>query len=669
MQPVAGRAYEARVVMPYGRRILIIALVTGSIGVGIGAQMALNAQHALLGVVGYSVAVGAALIGTFHARVGLHQPAPVPIQAHPTPWLWRLSLVVLTLIAGAYTFALSSDNRYRPAGVVLWLICILCWWLAWADTRWFTALKIQFNARRLMLLAAIMAVLLLGAVFRFVNLTSNPAEMGSDHVEKLLDVHDILSGSPSIFLERNTGREPWQFYWTVMLVKLTGIAPDFMALKLGTALIGWLMLPAVFLLAREVAGVRIALLATLLAAITSWAVIPARFGLRYPLAPCAVAWTMYFLVRGLRRNERTAMLAAGVWIGIGLQGYTAYRLFPVIVLLLVLLWIIGYALQRRYTLAMQTAWHGGLALVMAVLVMLPLLRYAYDQPDWFFHRMTTRLTSRERAIEGEIGPILLNNLKEVLLFFNYTSDRVPVVNLLSLPALDLVLGALLVIGVATTLTLTVRTRNPWPLVMLGAGILMLLPSALSLAFPLENPSTVRTGGAIPLLMIVCAMPPGFLLEAASQAQSRMVQGAVFLIVAALMLAAIYLNADRVFRQYPAQYCHVAPNASDVARELQAFVAAGHSIDTAWIVGYPHWIDYRAVGVWIGDIRFSNHVFGTEKALQIDLGDQPVWFALHPHDVATQQALWARYPHGRVRTVTGRHCPNQQFVVFTTAFPY
>lgn len=147
----------------------------------------------------------------------------------------------------------------------------------------------------------------------------------------------------------------------------------------------------------------------------------------------------------------------------------------------------------------------------------------------------------------------------------------------------------------------------------------------------------------------------------------MVRGAVLLTVVALVLAAIYLNADRVFRQYPAQYCSVAPNASDVAHELQAFVAAGHSLDAAWIVGYPHWIDYRAIGVWIGDIRFANHVFGTEEALQIDPGDQPVWFAIHAHDVATQQALWARYPHGIARTVRGSHCPDRQFVVFTTAF--
>ncbi len=652
--------------MRYGTLLMVIALIA-SMGLGIAAQIALNTRHVSLGVVGYAMAVGAAVIGVSHMRVSPCRPAPVPIQSHPTPWSWRLSLVVLALIAGTNTFALSSGNRYRPAGVVLWLISILCWWLAWADTRWFMALKIQLTARRLALLVVIVAVLLLGAVFRFANLTSNPAEMGSDHVEKLLDVHDILAGSPSIFLERNTGREPWQFYWTVMLVRLTGIAPDFMALKLGTALIGWLMLPAVFLLAREVAGVRVALLATLLAAITSWAVIPARFGLRYPLAPCAVAWTMFFLVRGLRRNERTAMLAAGVWIGIGLQGYTAYRLLPAIVLLLVLLWIIRYTVQRRYALAAQTAAHGGLALVMAVLVMLPLLRYAYERPDWFLHRMNTRLTGRERAIEGEIGSILLNNLREVLLFFNYTSDRVPVVNILSSPALDLILGALLVVGIAATLTLTVHTRNPWPLVMVGTGMLMLLPSALSLAFPLENPSTVRTGGAIPLLMIVCAMPPGLLLEATSRVQPRMVRGAVLLTVVALVLAAIYLNADRVFRQYPAQYCSVAPNASDVAHELQAFVAAGHSLDAAWIVGYPHWIDYRAIGVWIGDIRFANHVFGTEEALQIDPGDQPVWFAIHAHDVATQQALWARYPHGIARTVRGSHCPDRQFVVFTTAF--
>ena len=48
--------------------------------------------------------------------------------------------------------------------------------------------------------------------FRFADLATVPAEMVSDHAEKLLDVVDILNGNYSIFFPRNTGREALQFY-------------------------------------------------------------------------------------------------------------------------------------------------------------------------------------------------------------------------------------------------------------------------------------------------------------------------------------------------------------------------------------------------------------------------------------------------------------------------
>ena len=62
--------------------------------------------------------------------------------------------------------------------------------------------------------------------------------------------------------------------------------------------------------------------------------------------------------------------------------------------------------------------------------------------------------------------------------------------------------SLLVAGVAAAVGLSLKARNPWPALVLAAGVVMLLPSALSIAFPRENPSVVRSGGALPMLMIV-----------------------------------------------------------------------------------------------------------------------------------------------------------------------
>jgi hypothetical protein len=137
-------------------------------------------------------------------------------------------------------------------------------------------------------------------------------------------------------------------------------------------------------------------------------------------------------------------------------------------------------------------------------------------------------------------------------------------------------------------------------------------------------------------------------------------------VAALALLVTGLNQRRVFVDYPAQYCPQAQNASDIARELLAWEARGNERAAAWIVGYPHWVDSRAVGVWIGEITFPNTVMGPEQASAVALGGRPGWFALNRDDLPTLQALYERYPGGQERLVEGSQCDGREFLIFETA---
>ena len=669
-------------------------LIAAGLLLAILAQLAIANGSTLVGVLGYLGAVSLVALG---AHGPLHAAALAGPRARHLAPNWRFWLTIVALLAAGFAFANATGNRYRPANVVPWLVAVGCFLAAHADyRRWALPQGGQGDGRRetvdgvepprspvvssplsvvapvhrppstvhrLLAIALLLAILALGAAFRFADLADNPRDMNSDQAEKLLDVGDVLSGTNYIFFERNTGREPWQFYWTAALIRGFNLQPDYMALKLGTSLIGWLMLPAVFLLARETLGSRAALLATLFAAVASWGVITARFGLRYPLAPCAVAWTLALLVRGLRRDSRNSMLAAGLWVGIGLQGYTAYRFMIVVLPVLVLAWLAWLLAQGRRAEAGRAFASAALAACLAVLVMLPLLRYGVERPDQIFYRAATRLTGAEQAIQGSPALIFLDNLKNVLLMFNATTDEVWVANLPDRPAMDAVLGALLVAGAAASLALSWRTRNPWPALTLLAGLLMLVPSALSIAFPGENPSVVRTGGALPALMIVCATGPALLLEQLSKLQRPALYRGALAGVAALALLVVALNQRRVFVDYPAQYCERAQNASDIGHELLAWEARGNERTAAWIVGYPHWVDTRAVGVWVGDINFPNTVMGPEAVSAVDLGGRPGWFALNRDDLTSLQALYARYPAGQERLVEGSLCAGRAFLVF------
>jgi hypothetical protein len=131
---------------------------------------------------------------------------------------------------------------------------------------------------------------------------------------------------------------------------------------------------------------------------------------------------------------------------------------------------------------------------------------------------------------------------------------------------------------------------------------------------------------------------------------------------------ILVNYQRVFVDYPAQYCPRAQNASDIAREMDVWVAQGHSRSNAWLVGYPYWVATRAVGVFIGDITFPNAVgaaVNLPDASSVDLHGQPGWFALNEEDAASLQSLKRKYPQGQARLVTGSQCAEKHFIVFTT----
>ena len=219
----------------------------------------------------------------------------------------------------------------------------------------------------------------LGIVFYFYRLDVTPGEMTSDHAEKLFDVNDILEGHTPLFFIRNTGREPFQFYLTAAVMELTRVPLSFLALKIGTALIGLLTIPGTFLLAREMFDDEVAIFAAFFVTVMHWAVTIARMGLRYPLTPFFTAWSLYFFWRALKYHKRNDYLIAGLVMGVGLYGYIPSRNMPLVVLGLLVLWLIFEGRKNWHPHVLNV----GTMYAMMLVVFAPLLRYSLDFPDMF----------------------------------------------------------------------------------------------------------------------------------------------------------------------------------------------------------------------------------------------------------------------------------------------
>ena len=391
----------------------------------------------------------------------------------------------------------SAGGTYRAAGVAAWIGAVGCWLAAWippgARPAAAAAPTRRESRKRLWILAALTAIFAVGAWFLFYGLAATPANPTSDHAEKLLDVLDLLHGERPIFFVRNTGREPFQFYWTFALIRIFGLPLHYLTLKIGTAIIGLAALPALYLLGREIGGAPIGLAAAALAAWSKWPVSLARQGLRYTLAVLPAAVVLWALLRYVRRGDRASVLWTGVVIGLGLHGYISFRAVPLLVPL-----ALAFALadRRRHGRRIAVLGDGLLIAATAALVALPLLRYTVQHPDQFWYRAATRIASVERPVGQAPLEIFGGNVLNMLAAFEWRGASTWVVIRPFEPFLDAATGALLFAGVILLSARIARKSSRWAIVALAFFVLT-LPSTLSLAFPDENPSINRSGTVIP----------------------------------------------------------------------------------------------------------------------------------------------------------------------------
>lgn len=557
----------------------------------------------------------------------------------------------------AFLFALIAffelrENTFTVFGTTAWLTALVLFVLAlWEGSPLDTVRKMRVvlarQSRWTML--ALAGIFLLGIFFYFYRLDAVPAEMTSDHAEKILDTYDVLNGERPIFFERNTGREPLQFYLNALVVAL-GIAPlDMLALKVVGALAGVLTIPAVFLLAREMFDDDVGLLAAFFFAVSIFPLAIARVGLRYPLAPLFVAWTCFFLYRALRVKSRNDFLLAGLMLGVGLNGYSPFR----VMLLLVVVWSAFWLLWNKVRVNEFGKFVVDLVLMFgaAVLVFVPLLRYLTENPGMFAYRMATRLTSLEEPVRGDPLQTFLQNNWRAFGMFNLRGDVVWVNALPNVPVVDFVIGACFFLGVVYGAYRLVRFREIPFAFLFAAVLILLLPSTLALAFPEENPSVVRAGGVSVFIVIFAALPLALWRRLFARLDAHLLGN---VLVGCVLLITAVTNFNLYFIRYDEQYREASWNSSEIAETLREFAVAHNDWQHIYIVSAPHWVDHRAVGIHLGHFDFDAHLIEDAERLQAQAEDPaPKLYLLKNDDLGNLLVLQELYPDGVMRRVFSR----------------
>lgn len=344
-------------------------------------------------------------------------------------------------------------------------------------------------------IAALVAIVVLSGLLRFPGLDDVPPSMTYDEAINGLDVYRIFDGLRAPFFPNNNGRESLYFYLQAASVAVFGAHAS--SLRHVSALFGVLTIVGTWALLRAWFGRAVALLGAGLLATLFWHVVMSRLGLRVNASPFAMALALWLFWRMLRSGTSWDAVLCGLAVGLSQHTYIAARLLPPLLAALFAMewWSNRSLLRERWKLLL-------LATVVALAVFAPLGIYLLRHPEDNVTRWRQVMLGGTDVEYGARYSSPLQSIPRTLLMFNLHGSEDWSHNIAGRPAFDPVSGLLFLAGVVVALWRALRPparpverddRAPhlhayrW---LLAASVLLLVPSAITLASPHFLRSTI-----------------------------------------------------------------------------------------------------------------------------------------------------------------------------------
>jgi hypothetical protein len=466
--------------------------------------------------------------------------------------------------------------------------------------------------------------------------------MTSDHAEKLLDISRILNGDTMIFFANNGGREPIHFYLAALLVKVFHAGMNFFTLKLAMALAFLLSLIYVYKLGKEIGTHWTGLFFMLIMGFAAWPNIIAHAGMRLVLTPVFLAPTLFYFFRGLRTSDRNDFILTGIFLGLGMLGYTASRIVPILLVVGMLI----YLIYQRFNKASRTAaWAFLLTALFAFVIFLPLFRYALEYPMFFSQRSLSRLTSLENPLPDNVLLVFLKNTWNALVMPVWKSGTAWIISVPGRSSLDAITAGLYILGLMLTIVRWLKTRSWQDLFLLVSIPLLMLPSILALAFPIENPSQSRAGGAIiPIFLITAISLETFLRSLWAKARKPGNKMLVVGFASLLLLVSARSNYELALVEYPEAYRNSTWNSSEMGKVVKDFTGSFGLVDNVWVVAKAYWVDTRLVAMTAGYVDRDFQIWPENLESTLDIPGTKM-FILKGDDIDAMTKLRTLYPDG------------------------
>jgi len=388
----------------------------------------------------------------------------------------------------------------------------------------------MFNKK--LVFALLLLILALAVFLRFWRLDQIPPGLYPDVAVNGTNALDALkTGNFKIFYPDNNGREG--LFINIIALSLWLFGPSIWAIKFVAAIIGSLTILGLYLLARNMFGhlpqakrELIALLSAFLLTFSFWHLDFSRLGFRAIMVPFILAWSFYFLFKGLKATQIFGLhtdgsddkgwagfylVIAGLFFGLGFHTYISYRVAPLI--LLPLLFFSFLAIKKHSKkLVKKTLIYWVIFFVSVFIIAAPIGYYFLTHSQDFMGR------TGQVSVLSSANPLkeLAISVAKTLGMFNIQGDCNWRHNYACQPELLWPVGLFFLIGIGLSFFEAFRPKNwrqkdwwtlsvYWTLIFIFFG--MLLPAIMSRE---GLPHALRSIGAIPPTFIFAGLGLAFI---------------------------------------------------------------------------------------------------------------------------------------------------------------
>lgn len=295
-------------------------------------------------------------------------------------------------------------------------------------------------------LIVLVIVMTVAAGFRLVGLDSAPPGLYPDEAMVGTEAQQAWRTKEfKVFYPYNNGEEG--LYANLVSLSVAAFGNTAFAIRLTSAIIGILTVLGTYFLARQLFdNWQLAAMAAFLMATGFWHVNFSRIGFRAILSPLMAVWAFYFLFKGLRTHRLWHWALAGLFLGLGMYSYLAFRVMPVVAAIVILTfwWAIRTSFGHpRYAYTRGQFWGNVACMVsVALVVTIPLALYFVQHPGDFTVRAAQLSVF---SSEHPFSQLAINFVKQLGMFF-FEGDHNWRHNISGAPVLFWPIAALFAVG-------------------------------------------------------------------------------------------------------------------------------------------------------------------------------------------------------------------------------